>query len=771
MQGNFNFYGDMSYYRGIFSFRNIDGNWDGKIDELEYNNIKDKLPSNNGDMVDISVIDRDGDRQLDEKEFDIWKAKLEMQDVVNSYYGQIAVDFCGASEDIMKQLSTELKNSIDDYIDDYLKSNPFSDAVFAALDFKSDFSAMYEEIKNKLLNKTQAAKNEDDSNYRVSSKIMTFENKNIFETQRLKQEINNRKEDYREQLKAKLGEKFDDKINALFDRYFDESVDAIVNSLVDNFFSASTTQRFLQLGLSLSLKQTYQTNEILEKFDDIFNAKMTAAIRDIQDNTKVSSKTMTFENKNINRTNELKREINNRKEDYREQLKAKLGEKFDDKINALFERYFDESVDAIVNSLVSNFFSASTTQWFLQLGLSLSLSQTYKTNEVLESFDNIFNAKMSTALNDLQYNTRVTSTTMNIENKLIGQIQGINTVKAEINKYKEQYREQLKTKLGENFDDKINSLFDRYFEESVTEVTWSLLDRTKYNYLDENTLKNRINNNYNLWIKDATDTIHILEKFDAVFNTKMEEVFKILNIQPTNLTTNEEATVEDKEDEAVSAGTKFQEIFNEMKQNVPDSTSTIEEKELAISYIDRMLACPDIPNAEYWENNKEIILQEIEMIKNEQKLQSESGEKVEDVWQELSEFVSKYQKNISKKLSIKDRLTYYVTYNNACISFYQRLLNCSNLTDELKTEYENKILEHRRDINRLQRDYSRESFVDVYKEMQLFVPDVTTTIAQKELAISYIERMLDCDDIPNADYWIQQKEIIEQEIKDFNNED
>ena len=31
-----------------------------------------------------------------------------------------------------------------------------------------------------------------------------------------------------------------------------------------------------------------------------------------------------------------------------------------------------------------------------------------------------------------------------------------------------------------------------------------------------------------------------------------------------------------------------------MRQNVPDSTSTIPEKELAISYIDRMLACSDI---------------------------------------------------------------------------------------------------------------------------------------------------------------------------------
>jgi hypothetical protein len=50
-----------------------------------------------------------------------------------------------------------------------------------------------------------------------------------------------------------------------------------------------------------------------------------------------------------------------------------------------------------------------------------------------------------------------------------------------------------------------------------------------------------------------------------------------------------------------------------MSQNVPDVTTTIEEKRLAISYIDRMLSCDDITafDREYWENKKLILQDEI----------------------------------------------------------------------------------------------------------------------------------------------------------------
>ncbi len=86
----------------------------------------------------------------------------------------------------------------------------------------------------------------------------------------------------------------------------------------------------------------------------------------------------------------------------------------------------------------------------------------------------------------------------------------------------------------------------------------------------------------------------------------------------------------------------FDDVYNEMRQNVPDSTSTIKEKELAISYIDRMIACSDItPELKtYWENKKEVIEMEIQNIKNEEAIGGD--EKLSDVWKEFSEFGDKY---------------------------------------------------------------------------------------------------------------------------------
>ena len=54
---------------------------------------------------------------------------------------------------------------------------------------------------------------------------------------------------------------------------------------------------------------------------------------------------------------------------------------------------------------------------------------------------------------------------------------------------------------------------------------------------------------------------------------------------------------------------KFADVKAEFDKNVPDRTTTIEEKEKAISYIKRMLACNDItPELKaYWTNKKDII--------------------------------------------------------------------------------------------------------------------------------------------------------------------
>ena len=164
----------------------------------------------------------------------------------------------------------------------------------------------------------------------------------------------------------------------------------------------------------------------------------------------------------------------------------------------------------------------------------------------------------------------------------------------------------------------------------------------------------------------------------------------------------------DTEQDTVSFGQdkteKFEEVFAEFRKNVPDSTSTISEKELALFYIDKMLACSDISDdlKVYWQNKKSIIQQEIQTIKNENKIGN--NEKISDVWGEFEKFCNKYQDKFNTELSVEDRSEYLMTYNRTCLSFLKRLLACSDITDELKSEYIRMYQNHVEDLNNAKRD-------------------------------------------------------------------
>ena len=136
---------------------------------------------------------------------------------------------------------------------------------------------------------------------------------------------------------------------------------------------------------------------------------------------------------------------------------------------------------------------------------------------------------------------------------------------------------------------------------------------------------------------------------------------------------------------------KFADVRAEMDKNVPDRTTTIEEKEKAISYIDRMLNCDDISSEmkEYWSNKRDVIQMEIESIKNQEK--SGENEKLADVQKEFDEFLEKYSHKPSDNLADNDKKEYNITFLRTCISFYQRLLGSEDLSDESAIKYQNKI--------------------------------------------------------------------------------
>lgn len=230
---------------------------------------------------------------------------------------------------------------------------------------------------------------------------------------------------------------------------------------------------------------------------------------------------------------------------------------------------------------------------------------------------------------------------------------------------------------------------------------------------------------------------------------------------------------------------KFADVRKELDKNVPDRTTTIEEKEKALSYIERMLKCDDItPEMKnYWTNKKNVIEMEIQSIKNEQ--QVGKNEKWDDIAKEFSDFTDKYwvenvlnNKGGLNKLKFNDAQEYYNTVRRTMIIFCDRILACSDLPDDMKEYYSNLKNGFKCDLNYYatqQNEYNKahnqktESFNDVFAEMRNNIPDSTSTINEKQLALSYIERMLSCDDIPNPEYWQNKRDIIEMEIESIKN--
>lgn len=150
---------------------------------------------------------------------------------------------------------------------------------------------------------------------------------------------------------------------------------------------------------------------------------------------------------------------------------------------------------------------------------------------------------------------------------------------------------------------------------------------------------------------------------------------------------------------------KFKEVFAEFHKKVPDSTSTISEKELAISYINRMLACEDISEdlKIYWQNKKSIIQMEIQNIKNDKNIGSD--EKVSEVWTEYKEFIQIYQGKLNTNMSADEKYEYLMTYNRTGQSFTTRLMNCIDVTKEQLVDFKEMYKNFENDIQNCRKEF------------------------------------------------------------------
>ena len=141
---------------------------------------------------------------------------------------------------------------------------------------------------------------------------------------------------------------------------------------------------------------------------------------------------------------------------------------------------------------------------------------------------------------------------------------------------------------------------------------------------------------------------------------------------------------------------KFADVRAELAKNVPDRTTTIEEKQKALSYIERMLKCSDITKEmkNYWANKRDTIQMEIQMIKNEQQAGKDSSSK--KVVQEYRNFIQQrwcdnYPIERNSSLDFLDSEEYSLTFYNTCFSYLNRILACKDLTDSERSQFTQEI--------------------------------------------------------------------------------
>lgn len=167
----------------------------------------------------------------------------------------------------------------------------------------------------------------------------------------------------------------------------------------------------------------------------------------------------------------------------------------------------------------------------------------------------------------------------------------------------------------------------------------------------------------------------LLQKFKRNIQFKNDE-------EPTMLKLNDGIdTVTFTPKSATSTPTKSYVDILEEFNNVYGEGRSLEQAKLGIEYMDKLLACEDLPA-----NRRADI--EVEKQGYEMMLV------------EFENFISKYKKD-PENASYHAGTEYWLAYHEACMSFYERLLQCDDITGEQRTEYQRMIQEHMNDKNNI----------------------------------------------------------------------
>ena len=121
------------------TFKDFDKDGDGKITQEEYDTIMNEMKL---DSVELSSVDKNGDKEISEDEFAQWEQKTQMQTAVNDMAGTISKDFAGKTQ-YLAEVTTALKEYIEEFAASYT-----GDISGMAETFKAALPAKYEEIKS-----------------------------------------------------------------------------------------------------------------------------------------------------------------------------------------------------------------------------------------------------------------------------------------------------------------------------------------------------------------------------------------------------------------------------------------------------------------------------------------------------------------------------------------------------------------------------------------------------------------------------------------------
>lgn len=120
------------------TFKDFDKDGDGKITQEEYDTVMNEMEL---DSVELSSVDKNGDKEISEDEFAQWEQKTQMQTAVNDMAGTISKDFAGKTQ-YLAEVTTALKEYIEEFAASYT-----GDISGMAEAFKASLPAKYNEIK------------------------------------------------------------------------------------------------------------------------------------------------------------------------------------------------------------------------------------------------------------------------------------------------------------------------------------------------------------------------------------------------------------------------------------------------------------------------------------------------------------------------------------------------------------------------------------------------------------------------------------------------